>query len=432
MDAISNNAILYVVEFLKLFLTCVFLIGIRIKSFRAILVVTPLSVAAIAAMSYFFDMSQYAIVFGLVSAAVIFFLMEEKKKIPYVIFAYICICLLDMLFSVVVMYVADISSASVSESFPQKLSINCISLVIIIVLSAFFGRHIINRNAYSASGKELLIFIVGGVSLSLYIASIQFFEFTDGEKTYRNLAAIGLSGSSVFFIIICAWLVSERNKNRHLKSESEINAKLLEAQEKYYTMLLQKETETRAFRHDIQNHLYCMHTLLENREYKELDEYLTKINGSLRELKPKIYSGNILVDAMADDISGRHSGVRLEWTGKLIDGINISSMDICVVFSNLLNNAFEAAERSPKKTVRVSVKMLGTNLLVSVSNYAKSAPERQGGKYVSTKSDGNHGFGIRNVENCLKKNNGFFEITFEEGVFTAEVIFMNAVEASAV
>lgn len=40
-----------------------------------------------------------------------------------------------------------------------------------------------------------------------------------------------------------------------------INEKLLETQADYYKMLLEKEDETRKFRHDMSNHIICIDAL---------------------------------------------------------------------------------------------------------------------------------------------------------------------------
>ena len=66
------------------------------------------------------------------------------------------------------------------------------------------------------------------------------------KSSTRKLIALGLSVSSLMFIVICTSLIITRNKNKHLSEENAINAKLVKTQEEYYKMLLNKDEETKS------------------------------------------------------------------------------------------------------------------------------------------------------------------------------------------
>lgn len=264
---------------------------------------------------------------------------------------------------------------------------------------------------------------MGALSLAIYITSIQFFGFNDENYSFKEIIAVSLSLSSLIFILISVALVLKSNQNEHLKLESDINLKLLKSQENYYNMLLEKENETKAFRHDIQNHIYCMHLLLEKKEYKKLEEYFNDLGSNLKELKSNINTGNNLVDAIVSDISNKYKGVTLNWTGTIPNNVSISPTDLCIIFSNLLNNSFEAVMYIPEKTIEVSIKKLESNLLIIIRNHYYKVPEYIDGEYVSVKSEYGHGYGLKNVKRCVNKNKGVIEFDFEEGIFTTEIIF---------
>lgn len=56
-----------------------------------------------------------------------------------------------------------------------------------------------------------------------------------------------------------------------------INEKLLETQADYYKMLLEKEDETRKFRHDMSNHIICIDALSQEKKYDEMQSYLSSL-----------------------------------------------------------------------------------------------------------------------------------------------------------
>ncbi len=201
------------------------------------------------------------------------------------------------------------------------------------------------------------------------------------------------------------------------------NEKLLKSQEEYYTMLLEKEEETKKFRHDIQNHIYCMHTLLNNKDYDELGRYFKRMDSDLKNLKGGIHTGNSLVNAIVNSIKNKYSDVKINWKGDIPINLCLSSMDLCTIFSNLISNAFEAACQADKKEVDVSIKVIETKLLIVVSNYTKEKPDIIDGKIKSSKKEKNHGYGIKNIKKCVENNEGDFNITFVDNIFTAEVFF---------
>lgn len=201
-----------------------------------------------------------------------------------------------------------------------------------------------------SSLKEVLLFIIGEVSvtvqlaLSIYLVKNQF-NWSGSVEAYFVLIAC-----SIILAVICFLLISFTNKNHKLKMGNEISRNLLESQRKYYVMLLEKEEQTKAFRHDIRNHLYCMKALFDNEDYKSLGDYFNKFNIVLNDLDKGIHTGNNLIDVILNDINGKYTQTEIKWTGLLDENLKIDQPDLCTVFSNLLINAFEAADKCEKNS----------------------------------------------------------------------------------
>ena len=54
--------------------------------------------------------------------------------------------------------------------------------------------------------------------------------------------------------------------NEKMKETVDIEKRLRNSQKNYYEMLLQKEEETRKYRHDITNHLMCLKALADDKK----------------------------------------------------------------------------------------------------------------------------------------------------------------------
>lgn len=424
MNNIAYNSISFIIEFLKIFLGGVVLLNIKIKNKKIILLGFIFSVLVLVFFSNYINLDGKSFVFSFISFFIIILSLKQKSKIIHVILVYITICLLDMIFSAIFMFTIDISAEVLLSSHFQNIIVNCISLLIIII--ALFLKYKLHTKALyyldSLKISQILIYIVGGIALGLYITSAQYFGFQDKKNSEKDLIALGLSVSSIIFIIICLSLIISNNKNKYLKKESKFNSELLKSQEKYYIMLLDKNEKTVKFRHDISNHIYCMHILLKNNEYDKLDQYFIKMGSSLSELNIEINTGNKLVDAIINDLSSKYPDTIINLTGKFPSNITISSMDLCTIFANALSNAFEASQK-----IDVYIRTLESTLYIKISNTIEKEVIIVDGKIKSSKNEVTHGFGIQNIESCMIKNGGSFEYKIEDNIFTAEIILSNAI-----
>lgn len=108
------------------------------------------------------------------------------------------------------------------------------------------------------------------------------------------------------------------------------------------------------------------------------------------------------------------------WIGK-VPALSIENMDICSLFYNLLKNSFEAAQTVDDKTVSVSIKLQENNLLITISNSYSKIDFEEGCGYQTTKTEKGHGYGLRNIERCVKKYRGDYSVDTTNGMFCTEI-----------
>ena len=425
MSMIFYNIIKYLIEIIKLFLTGTFLFGIKTKSRKYTLMVIFISVALTAAVSFFYNISKIGIIYGLIGILSFEISAVNKKKIGLLVLSYTSVCILDMFISGIAFFCLNKNMDRVMNNKIYNLLLNSFSIILIlliIILKQKFGREKIHEN-YSPG--YVIFAIIGEIALGIYITSIQMFSF-DGKSSTERLAALALSISGIVFMIVCSCIISVQGKYRALKKESEITSKLLKLQEEYYTTLLSKEEDTKKFRHDIRTHLYSLQTLIKNKEYQNAENYLSKLNADFEELYITYSVGNKLVDVILNDIYSRHKNVKFNLNGSINSKIIISQMDMCTIFSNLLSNAFEAAERCEDKKVDMNIKILGSNLFINIVNTSLPPIKIDKNEFLSSKSGSWHGYGLKNVKSCLEKYNGNFESSYDGQFFTTEIIIPNA------
>lgn len=428
MNNIAYNLLAFAVEFLKLFLTSKYILRFKIKSYKLLSLATIFVLFLVTTLCNFVDISEYSIIYGALSAMLLYFATSKIKfKLGYISLAYVSVCLVDMVFATVLMSVFNLNPQDIQNSL-WMISLNSITLFLLFIVSIFMALSHKNRIIINLSAKQLIAFIILGVSAGIYISFFQLFQAEVNKILAQRIALIGLSLSIAIFIGVCATLIISDNENRHLKYQNEINLKFLQQQKEYYMMLLNKNEETKKFRHDISNHIYCMYTLFQNREYKKLDSYFMDISKSLKELKVNPISGNNLIDSIINDQLSKYRNIELHWNGRTPSDLIISDMVLCTIFSNLISNAFEAASETTNKNVYVNVKILSTNLYLTIINKYDKQPVCERTKLVSSKKGNGHGYGIENVIRCVNENNGSFEWYVEDNTFTVEIIFMDAIK----
>ena len=106
------------------------------------------------------------------------------------------------------------------------------------------------------------------------------------------------------------------------------------------------------------------------------------------------------------------AGIRFEDTDFL------SSMDICSLFVNCLDNAIEAVkDLDGDKQIELAGGWVNDTLVVRIQNVHQNVLRVENGKYLSTKAETGHGYGLKNVIRIVEKHGGTCTIKQEQNKF---------------
>lgn len=266
-----------------------------------------------------------------------------------------------------------------------------------------------------------------------------FLLFTIAGLNYAN-TQLDSQGFSIFVLVVSIiafisvgflGIFSIYLKNTYEKMELlfESERKLMKMSINNYELLLEKEEDTRRYRHDMKNHLICLKDLVENQKLNLFHEYIDKMQGQMKVIQASYYHcGNEVLDAVlnyyvpmiADDVKITVSGC---WP----EHLNIENIDLCTIFSNLIQNAIEGLsfEGAEEKYLKVHINQGNDYLEVIICNSISLEQKNQKNSLLkSTKPDSmNHGIGLRNVRDTVKKNLGQFQISIKDQEVISQVIF---------
>lgn len=183
--------------------------------------------------------------------------------------------------------------------------------------------------------------------------------------------------------------------------------------------------QARALKHELRHHVETMTAFYQAEEYVRLGAYLAELDRQKEELPQLYYTENFLVNAI---LSGRlgpagNAGIRIECEARVPENLPIADADLCMLLSNLLDNAVEACERLPAGSERFISLSLAVRQGVFLVICQNSAPPRNTGSssFLTSKPDaGCHGLGIPTMRRVTEKYDGALELRQLGSVFTLQ------------
>lgn len=212
-------------------------------------------------------------------------------------------------------------------------------------------------------------------------------------------------------------------RNMYREKEN-ITLRFLNMQKHYYEYLENREIDTKKFRHDLKNHMKILSNYAREEDYEGFNEYLEKINIKISNFGKLITIHNKVADAIISQYweEAVERGINMSVKGMMPENCDIEPYDICTIFSNLLSNAIEASREAKKKNICISCRYDDKNIIIRVKNTFNNVGQFYDGEYKTNKKDkNNHGFGIKNIRDCIKKYNGYLNIQIENEEFVVTV-----------
>ena len=181
---------------------------------------------------------------------------------------------------------------------------------------------------------------------------------------------------------------------------------------------MERQEETRRLWHDIKKYMASIESLVANENQEEAQKCLEQIQFAFCGIANAVDTGNKLVDSIFT--YGMKKAKELDVTIRpdiWVDSqMHFPATDMFVIIGNTLDNAIEACCQIEDKSARVvSVILHQKNhlLLYEVSNPYNGKKLQGPGKV--------HGYGLKNVEACVERNDGIMNIAKEHSTFVVSI-----------
>lgn len=182
-------------------------------------------------------------------------------------------------------------------------------------------------------------------------------------------------------------------------------------------------TENAKLYHDMHHHLRAVEQMIAKGDDAGALEYIASVQEPVRTAAVPVCTGMDLVDTVLYETKERAEAknIDLQIEASLFSGMErVQKKDICALFANLTENALEAA----KSRIRITTRTVPGMLLLEILNDYREKPESSEGHMQTQKADrAKHGWGLRIVEQIVRKYEGQidYEIEEETGDFRVRV-----------
>ena len=240
-----------------------------------------------------------------------------------------------------------------------------------------------------------------------------------------NFVEIGVILCEVYVVYVIIrqwfWSIQEGYHSIYLRMQ-------LENQMNHYADLEKRNQDLKGFRHDMKNHLEILSRLIEGRETTLAVKYISDMKDGMQNRgKQIIETGNPIIDAILSEKihTAREQGITVKDEIFISQGIGIDSLDGCILFGNIMDNAIEACVKIPseeERKIRIKMTSKADMLICRFTNTIHK--EILIDKNLKTTKDNAemHGIGVKNIKKSAEKYGGTVSFEKKEGEF--EVSFV--------
>ena len=230
------------------------------------------------------------------------------------------------------------------------------------------------------------------------------------------------------FYVIFLWMANSLNRNAKLQLENHF----LSLQRERYENLKASIEDARHARHDMRHHFNQISSLLEEGDLEKAKAYVARAAGRIPGMDMSFCENRA-----ADSVIGyycalaRQEGIPFQAQVDLPEQLPVDEIDMCLVLSNLLENALEASLRTATSRRQISLQAYMHShrlLLIQVENTFDGEIQEKSGVLQSSKRKGS-GLGVQSVRRIAEKSGGASSFVYQDGVFCAKAMLRGAADA---
>lgn len=319
---------------------------------------------------------------------------------------------ISWLAAVLAFYVSQLSFGIINSAeaviFPRLIGSPALYLLLLAALAVFF---VICACCYTAVLKLLALpedsqtpyiglLLFPGLfffAAELYIlrTSYHFLPSSLSREAGKHGALLLLQIMGLAALLCTLYAYRHLRQGLQARTALQSLAQAAEVQKVYIAEAQARCERTKAFRHDIKNHLSVLGGLLSSGKLDESRTYLEKLEAASTSLSFPYQTGNPVVDILLGEKLGLAKEIAAEVSLVLPRPCGIDDVDLCVIFANALDNAIRACQSGGgAQSIRVNGKQQGDFYMLTFENTCPDGPMPP------------EGTGLSNIRSAAEKYHG--------------------------
>lgn len=349
-----------------------------------------------------------------------------KQKIWYqgiaILLSFTCIYVINLLVTLCGSAVLQISS---DEILALRNPVRIFMLFItksLLFISLYFLSFLFRKRKIlfsNAQGVVMLFMLSVTLFAGAVLEKIQLDNYIrNWETVVITICLIAIN--CLMFLVMYLFSVQNRIKMNStlLKMEMQNEREKLEE-----TILWNSKVQT--LQHDLKNHLFCISEFIKEQQIERALQYIGKISYDVQKEFPNhSLTNHPALNAILDLKKLICIENKIDLKCFILEEMpEFDDVDLCIVLSNLFDNAIEAEKKEQNPEIWLSVSVVGNYLRIVMKNRTSSSVLEKNKKLQTSKKDQKlHGFGIMSISETVQKNDGMQEFYEEDGWFIANVL----------
>ena len=211
-------------------------------------------------------------------------------------------------------------------------------------------------------------------------------------------------------------------RSYHEKVQHTLMLQQYELQRAQFLEIQSANQELRELRHELKNYMFYMNYLIDQGDFDQLKAFFTDFYQKEHHMLYDVSSSASFLDAVLQQkvSHARAQGVDVSTQVLLPEDAAQSSLDLCIVLSNLIDNAVEACRELPSPRISIRIKRIKEYLSVVVENTAGRDVLRQNPLLLTSKREKElHGIGLRVIRQIVDRYDGSIQFESDDTSFKA-------------
>lgn len=357
----------------------------------------------------------------LFTLAVIFNRRFSLRVAFFVIIFTVIMCVVEVFTGVILGFILDVPSDAFQTDEALYAANTVLNLIVMLAITKSFIMIVSEKSIYNVRSQELIMFLILIIGEIVLLTALNDF-FKRSESRIEIIVVLVIFFA---FDLYLTYLLRRIAKIYRTEKELDLVTQQSQLQLNAYKALNEKYNASRRVIHDVKKHLASLDGLINANQAREAEHYKELLTTELNKLMPRFECDNAILTVVINnklETADKHK-IDFKVDAEYTEIDFISNLDITAIFSNLLDNAFEACSELPEemRNVSLSIKRHNHFVFILMENSFKNVVTDGREQFRSTKL-GHQGIGMSNIKSACEKYSGSFNAHTENDQFITEIL----------